>query len=196
VASRAKGLNFYKKKKKLSSSTMREIGRYILLFVMAVLLAYFFVYAVGTKTSNIGSSMEPCLYNGQEVLINRVVYNMKNPARGDVVVFLPNGNEMNHDYIKRIIGLPGETITIAEGKVFINGEALSESETFDLMEDGGIAAKGLKLGDNEYFVLGDNRNNSEDSRSGNIGTVSKDYIIGRAWFHLGSGLNNRPGLIE
>ena len=196
MARRAKGLNFYKKKKKLSPATVREVGKYVLLFAMAVLMVYVFVYAVGTKTSNIGSSMEPCLYNGQEVLINRIVYNMKNPGRGDVVVFLPNGNEMNHYYIKRIVGLPGENITIAEGKVYINGEPLLEDETFDLMEDGGIAAKGLRLGDNEYFVLGDNRNNSEDSRSGNIGTVSKDYIIGRAWFHLGHGSSIRPGLIN
>ena len=130
--------------------------------------------------------MEPCLYNGQSVLINKVIYSITEPKRGDVVVFLPNGNENSHLYIKRVIGLPGEKVTIQDGRILIDGYFYEEDEHFDTIEDGGIAEATVLLGEDEYFVLGDNRNNSEDSRSANIGPVHVDTIIGKAWFHMAS----------
>ncbi len=195
MSKRSKGLHFYKRKKTVSASLLKEIGSWGFFFVLAVLLAFVFVYSVGMKTSVIGASMEPCLYNGQSVLINKISYTFGAPKRGDVIVFLPNGNENRHYYIKRVIGLPGETITITDGRILLNGYFYEEEETFDTIEDGGIAERGVTLGEEEYFVLGDNRNNSEDSRSANIGVVKEDTIAGKAWFHLGNGIEG-IGFIE
>lgn len=143
----------------------------------------------------IGDSMEPVLHNGQEILMNRILYRISTPKRGDVIVFLPNGNKNSHYYVKRVVGLPGETVQIREGSVYIDGVLLSEGEQFDKMIDAGIAQNELLLASDEFFVLGDNRNSSEDSRSGNIGAVRKDTIIGKAWFHMGVE-DEAMGLIE
>ena len=147
------------------------------------------------RTSVIGDSMEPALHNGQEILMNRILYRISTPKRGDVIVFLPNGNKNSHYYVKRVVGLPGETVQIREGSVYIDGVLLSEGEQFDKMIDAGIAQNELLLASDEFFVLGDNRNSSEDSRSGNIGAVRKDTIIGKAWFHMAAG-DESMGLIE
>lgn len=181
---RKKELTFYEKEKKISKSTIKEILWMIFYSFAAVLLAFVLVYSVGMKVGVIGVSMEQGLYNGQEVLVNRLVYRFSAPKRGDIVVFLPNGNQNAHYYLKRVIGLPGETIQIIDGYVYINGRFYAEDESYDKIADAGIAETELKLGENEYFVLGDNRNNSEDSRSGNIGAVHKDTIEGKAWFHF------------
>lgn len=139
--------------------------------------------------------METTLYNGQEILVNRVIYRLSTPKRGDVIVFLPNGNQNSHFYVKRVVGLPGETVQIRDGSVYIDGVFLEESEEFDRMIDAGIAENELSLATDEFFVLGDNRNSSEDSRSGNIGGVKKENIIGKAWFHMSAG-DEGVGLIE
>ena len=85
-----------------------------------------------------------------------------------------------------MVGLPGERIQIIGGYVYIDGELLDEGDTYDKISDPGIAENEVILGSDEYFVLGDNRNSSEDSRSGNIGPVKKETIAGKAWFHLSS----------
>ena len=126
---------------------------------------------------------------------SRIMYRLSTPKRGDVIVFLPNGNQNSHYYVKRVVGLPGETIQIKEGRVYIDGILLEESEELDKMIDAGIAQNELELAVDEFFVLGDNRNSSEDSRSGNIGAVNKDTIIGKAWFHMGTE-DEGMGLIE
>ena len=180
---RKKGLTFYEKEKKINKSTIHEILSTLFYCGVAVLLAFVLVFSVVMKISMVGVSMEPALYNGQEVLINRFVYKITSPKRGDVIAFLPNGNQNSHYYLKRIVGLPGEKVQIIDGYVYINGERLPEDE-YDKMADYGIAGNEVQLGSDEYFVLGDNRNMSEDSRSGNIGAVKKDTIAGKAWFHL------------
>ena len=188
---RRKGLSFYHKKKKISSSALREILQWFFLVFTAVLIATVLVFSVGMRTSVIGVSMEPGLHNGQEILINQLVYKFVSPKRGDVVVFLPNGNQNTHYYVKRVVGLPGETIQIKDEKLYVNGILAEEGEGYDKMADAGIAENEVILGIDEYFVLGDNRNNSEDSRSGNIGPVKRDDITGKAWFHMafsGSGM--------
>lgn len=183
---RRKGLTFYQKKKKLNPTVIKDIFEVIVGGMIAVFLAFVIVFSVGMRTSVIGDSMEPVLSNGQEILMNRVIYRLSSPKRGDVVVFLPNGNQNSHYYVKRVVGLPGETIQIREGNVYINGVLLEEDEEFSKMIDAGIAQNELELATDEFFVLGDNRNSSEDSRSGNIGAVKKDTIIGKAWFHMAS----------
>lgn len=180
---RKKGLTFYEKEKKINKSTIHEILSTLFYCGVAVFLAFVLVFSVGMKISMVGVSMEPALYNGQEVLINRFIYKITSPKRGDVIAFLPNGNQNSHYYLKRIVGLPGESIQIIDGYVYINGERLPEDE-YDKMADYGIAGNEIQLGSDEYFVLGDNRNMSEDSRSGNIGAVKKDTIAGKVWFHL------------
>lgn len=179
-----RGLSFYEKKNKISKSMIKEILSVIFYSFVAILLAFVIVFSVGMKVGNVGVSMEPVLYNGQQVLINRFVYKISSPKRGDIVAFLPNGNTNSHYYLKRIIGLPGETVQIIGGYVYIDGVPLEEDEAYDKMADPGIAEMEVVLGSDEYFVLGDNRNNSEDSRSGNIGAISGNAIVGKAWFHL------------
>ena len=192
---RKKGLTFYEKEKKISKAMIKEILWMVFYCLAAVLLAFVLVFSVGMKVAVIGVSMEPGLSNGQEILINKLIYRLSSPKRGDVVVFLPNGNKNSSYYVKRVIGLPGETIQIIDGYVYIDGRFFAEDESYDKIADAGIAETQLKLGDKEYFVLGDNRNNSEDSRSGNIGTVHADTIEGKAWFHL-SGNDDEMGFIE
>ena len=138
---------------------------------IAAFLAFVIVYFVGIRTSVIGVSMEPALYNGQEILINRFIYKLSNPKAGDVVA------------------VPGETVQIVEGILYVNGAPV-EDDTYDLIADAGIAEHEIKLGNDEYFVLGDNCNSSEDSRSGNIGAVARDDIVGKAWFKLSEGSNS------
>ena len=181
---RRKGLTFYQKKKRLNPKIIKDIFEMIVGSMIVIFLAFVIVFSVGIKTSVVGDSMEPVLFNGQEILMNRVVYRLSSPKRGDVIVFLPNGNQNSHYYVKRVVGLPGETIQIQDGKVYVDGDLLVEDETFDKMADAGIAENELKLAVDEFFVLGDNRNSSEDSRSGNIGAVKKDNIAGKAWFKL------------
>lgn len=189
MSRRSKGLHFYRRRKTISAGLLKELGSWGFLFALAILIAFVFVYLLGLKTSVIGASMEPCLYNGQSVLINKFSYSFRSPKRGDVIVFLPNGNENTHHYIKRVVGLPGETISISEGRIYLDGYFYEEDDSYDTIEDGGIAEKGITLGEEEYFVLGDNRNNSEDSRSANVGAVKEETIAGKAWFKLGDSID-------
>lgn len=179
-----KGLIFYEKKKRISKEMIREIFVTLFYCFAAILLAFVLVFSVGMKISMIGTSMEPALYNAQEVLVNRFSYKIVSPKRGDIIAFLPNGNPNSHYYLKRVIGLPGERIQIIGGYVYINGELFAEDDTYDKIADAGIADTEILLENDEYFVLGDNRNSSEDSRSGNIGPVRKETITGKVWFKL------------
>jgi len=185
MARRKKGLSFYQKKKTISRSLVAEIASWAFVVAMAVLLAFVIVFTIGRYTTVIGDSMNPTLANGQKVLMNRLEYMVSSPDRGEVIIFLPHGNENYHYYTKRVVGLPGESVQIIDGKLYIDGALLEEGDAFDLMEEAGIASTAINLGENEFFVLGDNRNNSEDSRSADIGIVMKNWIIGKAWFKLG-----------
>ncbi|MBE5854409.1 MAG: signal peptidase I [Lachnospiraceae bacterium] len=191
---RNKGLSFYTKRKTLTMPMVKEILSWVFVFLLSILLAYVFAFFFGIRTSVIGNSMEPGIESGEEILINKFLYSFTSPGRGDVVVFRPNGNQRTHFYVKRVVGLPGETVQITDGRVQINGTFLDD-EQFDLMEDGGIATDGIRLGEHEFFVLGDNRNSSEDSRSANIGAVEEDNIVGKAWFQLG-GETGHAGFVK
>ena len=190
-----KGLTFYQKKKRLNPRMFKDVVEVLVGGTVAVFLAFVLVFSIGMRTSVIGDSMEPALHNGQEILMNRILYRISKPSHGDVIVFLPNGSQNSHLYVKRVVGLPGEKVQIREGNVYIDGVLLEEGELFDKIIDPGIAQNELLLESDEYFVLGDNRNSSEDSRSGNIGAVKKDTIIGKAWFHMAAE-DEGMGLIE
>lgn len=191
---RRKGLTFYQKKKKLNMVLIKEIISWIFWIGVSVLLAVVFVYCVGIKTSVIGPSMEPCLYNGQEIFLNRLIYKVSSPKAGDVVVFQPNGNEKAHYYVKRVAAVPGDTLYIKNGTLYVNDE-VQDAYFNDKIAESGLAENKITLGDDEYFVIGDNCNNSEDSRSANIGNIEKKYIIGKAWFRMAA-QNSALGLIE
>ena len=168
-------------RRKNEMSILYEVLFWFFGSMAAVFLGIMTVNFIGIKTSIIGSSMEPSLHNGEEVLLNKIVYQFSTPERGDVIAFHPNGDENTHLYVKRIVGLPGETIQIKQGSVYIDGEMKAMDTP---TEDPGIAAEAIKLSDDEYFVMGDNRDNSEDSRSANIGNVTREMIVGKVWYHM------------
>lgn len=174
------GLSFSRRRKKVSGNLIHEIFNYIIGIAVALILAFFISYNWGERTSIIGVSMENTLYSGQTILVNRLSYLILRPKVGDVIVFKPNGNQNTHFYVKRVVAVPGDTVEFRNGRLYVNG--IMEDGGYDKVADPGIAENALVLGTDEYFVLGDNRNNSEDSRSGNIGPVDKSLIEGRAWF--------------
>ena len=183
---RKKRLNFRKKrkhrKKHIRMEQITGIGMWIFKIAVVCLLAFVSVWYFGQKVSTVGDSMKPVLQNGDVVLVNRIVYNASRPKRGDIIVFKPKGNENSHYYIKRIIGLPGETVEIIENHVYINGEKLKEDYQTTDINDVGIVSEEMQLASDEYFVLGDDRENSEDSRNADVGNVKRSYIYGKAWF--------------
>lgn len=190
---RRKGLSFYQKKKAVNASLIKEICSWLFGCVAAVALAFVLVYYFGMSTSVIGMSMEPDLTSGQKVLVNRFVYTFVSPKIGDVVVFLPNGDSNAHFYVKRVVATSGDKVQIRQGTLYVNDK--ESPYQFDKIEEPGIAENEIVLDTDEYFVMGDNCNNSEDSRSANIGLVKKNYLIGKAWFHLGSE-NSRIGFVK
>ena len=182
---RKKGLDFnHRRRKKIITGVLKEIFSWLFWIGISAVTALVLVYVFGLRTNVVGNSMEPHLYAGQKILINRLVYQLSEPKFGDVIAFQPNGNENSHYYVKRVIGVPGDTIVIKNGRIYINDEELVEDDSYDKIADPGIAESELHLAAGEYFVLGDNRNFSEDSRSGNIGIVKHSYIIGKVWFKL------------
>lgn len=175
------GLNFGKQRKTINLPIIKEIIAWALELVIVVGVAFVLVYFIGLRTSVVGQSMAPTLDSGDEILVNRFAYKVTQPKVDDIIVFLPNGNEKSHYYIKRVVAVPGDTVQIKKGVLYVNGKQVEESKEYDSMEDAGLAEEEITVGEDEYFVLGDNRNNSEDSRYANIGNVKKDYIIGKAW---------------
>ena len=179
-----RGLSFYRRKKKIGSAIFGEIISYILGIVIAVFLGIVITYFWGMSTKVIGDSMNPVLFNGQTIYIDRFSYMLSNPKAGDVIVFLPNSNENEHYYVKRVIAVPGDTVKIQDGICYVNGEE-SEHITQSISE-AGIAVNEISIENGSYFCIGDNPGNSEDSRSANIGLVKDGDILGKAWFHAGS----------
>lgn len=175
------GLNFGKQRKTINLPLIKEIIAWALELVIVVGVAFVLVYFIGLRTSVVGQSMAPTLDSGDEILVNRFAYKVAQPKVDDIIVFLPNGNEKSHYYIKRVVAVPGDTVQIKKGVLYVNGKQVEESKEYDSIEDAGLAEEEITVGEDEYFVLGDNRNNSEDSRYANIGNVKKDYIIGKAW---------------
>ena len=181
---RRSGLNFGRRKKKVNMTIVKEILSWTVEILITLVIAFTFVYFIGLRTSVVGQSMSETLESGDEILVNRFIYKVSDPKPNDIIVFLPNGNEKSHYYVMCLIAVPGDTVLIQNGAVYVNGELFDEKVDVSAIEEAGLASEELKLEDDEYFVLGDNRNNSEDSRYANIGNVNKDYIIGKAWFRV------------
>lgn len=182
-------LRFRKEKTRFEVQNKREILNWVIQIVIAIIIAAVLVIYFGQQVSNSSESMSPVLSSGDVVLTNRIVYDMSQPKRGDIIAFQPNGNENASYRIKRIIGLPGETVQIKDGVVFIDGKQLKEDYETTAIDDVGIAGEEVVLEGNEYFVLGDNRSSSDDSRQANIGNVKRSEIYGKVWFVLKSSEN-------
>ena len=165
---------------------MRELlntAIYLLCVLGAVWLVITFV---GQRTEVEGASMENTLHNGDNLIVDKLSYRFHDPERFDIIVF-PFQFQDNTYYIKRIIGLPGETVQIMDdGSIYINGEKLEENYGMEVIkpETIGRAAEPIELGDDEYFVMGDNRNNSSDSRTDMVGNITRENIIGKAWLRI------------
>lgn len=163
---------------------IKEVIIWVVEIIAVILLAYFLVEYAVEKTTVVGESMETTLQEGDKIVINKLAYRFSKPKRFDVIVFKQSGKEHSYYNIKRIIGLPGETVQIKDGVVYINDEPIKEKSAVDVIKNPGLSVEPILLEDKEYFVLGDNRNLSEDSRFANIGNVVFDDIIGKAWIRL------------
>lgn len=127
-------------------------------------------------------SMDPTFSAGDKFLVNKAVYQFGKPDRGDIVAFRIGDENKGSTHIKRVIGLPGDTIQIENGQILINEETYVEQKDFAAITNGGVAEEAITLDGDEYFLLGDNRNSSEDSRFADIGNIKKEQIIGKLWF--------------
>lgn len=165
---------------------LKELLSTGLYLLIVLILTYLLVTYVGQRTEVDGASMENTLTHGDNLIVDKISYRFTEPKRFDIVVF-PFQYEENTFYIKRIIGLPGESVRIDEnGKIYINDELLEENYGKEVIkpENIGLAEDTIQLGEDEYFVMGDNRNNSLDSRTSMVGNVHRDEIIGRAWLRI------------
>lgn len=149
-----------------------------------IFLAYLITHFTLEKTNMLGASMENTLVNGDPIIINKFIYHVSDPKRFDVIVFKESGKEHSYYNIKRIYGLPGETLEIRDNNIYINGEIIEDMVIVEAMANYGLAEEEIFLEENEYFVIGDNRNNSEDSRFASVGNVTRDEIIGKAFIRL------------
>ena len=164
-------------------SWAREILSTILYLLVVVGLTFLFVQFVGQRTHVNGDSMNVTLEDGDNLIVDKLSYRFFDPDRYDIIVFPYQYQEKTY-YIKRIIGMPGETVQIIDGMVYIDGEMLDESYGTEVMQYAGIASEPVELGEQEYFVLGDNRNNSSDSRDPSVGIIMEDQIIGKAFIRI------------
>ena len=162
----------------------KEIINWVVYFVCLLAVVFVINTFVVQRTMVSGDSMYPYLHNKDQLMMDKLSYRFHDPERFDIVVFPFRYADKTY-YIKRIIGLPGETVYIdEEGTIYIDGEVLNENFGKEVIQDPGRAYEPVKLGTDEYFVLGDNRNNSSDSRDPVVGNIHRDELIGKAWMRI------------
>lgn len=181
------------KNKPLSKKILSGITELLLYIVIAVVCIFVIPKYVIQRTEVSGPSMESTLHDGDSIMVEKVSYRFGKPSRFDIIVFYHFFDEDNQDkkdenaydlYVKRIIGLPGETVQIVGETILINGKPLEENYGKDPITFEGVAEEPIVLGDDEYFVLGDNREVSQDSRYEEVGNIKKDQIVGKAWVRV------------
>ena len=164
-------------------SVLRELVGWLVYILVIVAVTGLIVTFVGQRTRVSGQSMETTLHVGDNLIVDKISFRFRDPKRFEIIVF-PYKYEENTYYIKRIMGLPGETVQVKDGYLYINGEKLEENYGNELMNSAGIAAEPIVLGEDEYFVLGDNRNHSSDSREPKVGVIKREDLLGRAWIRI------------
>ncbi|MBQ2258371.1 MAG: signal peptidase I [Lachnospiraceae bacterium] len=165
-------------------NVLKEILSTSVYLLLVLCAAYLIVTYVGQRTQVSGSSMESTLSDEDHLIVDKISYRFKDPERYDIIVF-PFQYDQDTYYIKRIIGMPGETIQIDDnGNIYIDGEILRENYGREVIKNPGRASEPIILGDDEYFVMGDNRNNSSDSRDPSVGNIHRKDIIGRAFMRI------------
>lgn len=164
-------------------NTWKELLSMLVYVGVVLILTFLIVHYVGQRTQVSGSSMYPTLNDKDNLIVDKLSYRFKDPERYDIIVF-PFQYKDDTYYIKRIIGLPGETVQIKDGIIYINGKVLEEDYGRERMQKSGLAAEEIQLRENEFFVLGDNRNASMDSREPSVGNIKRENIIGRAFIRI------------
>ena len=177
---RSDGLNFQRRRRRFQKENAKKIAIFVLEILLMNLLAYGVVRSFGIRMTIAGESMEPTLSSGDVVLLNK----LGSIDTNDTVVFQPSSNLSAQYSVKRVIGTPGDKIVISGGDVYVNDVLFHNIADTEDIEDAGLASTEIVLGEDEYFLLGDNRNNSEDSRYETIGNISSDAVIGKVWFCL------------
>ena len=175
---KVKNVEFYQAEE---NSILKRAVQWLADIAVVLCLAWFSVYAFGTQVQISGQSMTPCLQAGDVVLMNRLSYDLGSPDRMDVVVFQREDRRAN---VKRVIGLPGETVQIRQGRIWIDGKELEAEPELSRVSLAGLAENPVLLGEDEYFLLGHNRDSSEDSRFANIGNVKREQILGKVWLRV------------
>lgn len=170
--------------KKSQDNYLREMLELLVYFLIILVVVGFIYTFVGQQVEVSGQSMENTLQDKNHLILEKVSYRFGDPKRFDIIVFTPYKNNKSLYYIKRIIGLPGETVEIKGSDIYINGKVLKEHYGKEPILDGGTAKNAITLGKDEYFVLGDNRNNSKDSRFEEVGLVKRSAIKGRTWIRI------------
>ncbi|MGN1022380.1 MAG: signal peptidase I [Lachnospiraceae bacterium] len=184
---RSNDLSWLNDREPVSFKKLQAVGSWVLLVTVSVFLAAVLCFSLGYRATAQDASMEPQILEGQQVLVNRLAYRLSSPERGDVVALYPGGDDTLNPLFLRVVAIPGETVEIMDGELLINGVPSGTSAGYDSMEDAGIAARQITLGNDEYFLLGDNRNDSLDSRDPYLGVVKENTIIGRVWLALPTG---------
>ena len=167
---------------KLEDRKVRGILNWVFQIAVVLIFGVLVGIAMFQSVTMQESAMEPTLQVGERFIVNRAIYKVSLPKRGDIIVYKTSGSDDAALHIGRVIGLPGETVQISNGSILINGDVYNENKGFPEINNAGLASDGVSLESGKYFILGDNRNNSEDSRYGDIGNINKKYIVGKVWF--------------
>lgn len=164
------------------TNRLRLIVNWIVDVAVVISIAWFTVFALGTQITVTGQSMSPTLESEEVVLMNRLAYRIGKPERFDIIAFEKEDKKLT---VKRVVGLPGETVQIKNGFLYINDEVIEDGkEELNKVDLAGLAENPILLRENEFFLLGDNRDGSEDSRFANVGNVSRKQIKGKVWLRI------------
>ncbi len=178
----AKSTSYTEMHRKIRIEKRRRRISFVLQLLFVILLSALTAAAFFSSVLIQENSMNPTLRAGDRAFVNRLSYVIGGVRRGDLIAYKGKGEFDSGIHVKRVIGLPGETVQIKDGLILIDGKTYIENRDFPNISRAGVAESGVRLASGEYFVLGDNRNNSEDSRYQDVGNISRASIVGKIWF--------------